>query len=149
MAASAGSRPQPAVVEDTEAETTIRHKRLVEKMIFESASATHVGLVRAINEDAVLGRPEIGLWAVADGVGGADAGDRASAAIVAALSELPQSASGLDSLEWAQQALRQVNAQLRHEALARGSRHGIASTVICLLIRDRRFFCLWVGDSRL
>jgi serine/threonine-protein phosphatase Stp1 len=149
MAASARSRPPLAAVADTEAETTIRLKRLVEKMMFESACATHVGLVRSINEDAVLARPEIGLWAVADGVGGADAGDRASAAIVAALSELPQSASGIDPVEWTRHALHQVNAQLRHEALARASRRGIASTVICLLIRDRRFFCLWVGDSRL
>lgn len=149
MAASTRSRPPPAAVDDTEAETTVRHTRSVEKMIFESASATHVGLVRAINEDAVLSRPEIGLWAVADGVGGADAGDRASAAIVAALSELPQPASRFDPLEWTQHALRQLNAQLRHEALVRGSRRGIASTVICLLIRDWRFFCLWVGDSRL
>jgi len=52
-------------------------------------AATHVGLVRRVNEDAVLDRSEIGLWAVADGVGGGHAGDRASALIVSSLKKLP------------------------------------------------------------
>ena len=49
---------------------------------FVSAHATDVGPVREHNEDAWLDRPEIGLWVVADGMGGHEAGDHASRSIV-------------------------------------------------------------------
>ena len=45
--------------------TAINHK-----LRYRSAVRTHAGAVRQRNEDAVLERPEIGLWAVADGAGG-------------------------------------------------------------------------------
>ena len=58
-------------------------------LTFRSVGLTHVGHVREHNEDAWLARPEIGLWAVADGLGGHARGEVASAAIVAALDRLP------------------------------------------------------------
>ena len=53
-----------------------------------SSSATDIGCVRALNEDALLERAEIGLWAVADGMGGHESGDLASLTIVEALGRL-------------------------------------------------------------
>ena len=50
-----------------------------------SSSATDIGRVRALNEDALLERAEIGLWVVADGMGGHESGDFASRTIVEAL----------------------------------------------------------------
>jgi serine/threonine protein phosphatase PrpC len=48
-------------------------------MGYRSAVRTHIGTVRQRNEDAVLDRAEIRLWAVADGAGGHERGDYASA----------------------------------------------------------------------
>ena len=61
-----------------------------QKLCYRSAARTHVGAVRERNEDAVLERPEIGLWAVADGAGGHQRGDYASGCIITALNEVTQ-----------------------------------------------------------
>ena len=49
---------------------------------WESARDTNVGVVREINEDSVLVSPSASLWAVADGMGGYEAGNVASNMIV-------------------------------------------------------------------
>jgi serine/threonine protein phosphatase PrpC len=134
---------------EADVETTIRRRRLVPGLAIDSAAATHCGLVRPVNEDAILDRAQIGLWAVADGVGGADAGDRASQSIIASLSHLPAAADGFELLERTRQSLLEVNARLCREAHCANSGRAIASTVVCLLISCDRFYCLWAGDSRL
>ena len=65
------------------------------RLQWRSCARSTVGKWRKLNEDAYLERPEIGLWAVADGMGGHSAGDVASQAVVKALSSLPVS----DNLE--------------------------------------------------
>lgn len=112
-------------------------------------SMTHCGTVRTLNEDTLVCRRDIGLWAVADGAGGHHAGEVASGMIAAALDAIPAALA-------ADEALAQVRLRLAavHDALRnRASRDGgvgvvIASTVVVLLIRDGHFACLWAGDSR-
>jgi PPM family protein phosphatase len=48
-------------------------------MQIEVGQGTHTGLRRAHNEDTLLAAPELGLWIVADGMGGLDSGEVASA----------------------------------------------------------------------
>lgn len=117
-------------------------------MRFVSHALTHIGLVRRRNEDAVLDRPERGLWVVADGMGGHEAGDVASSRIVAALDEIAP-AAGLAELERACLArLRDVDAELRARAAMLGPAATIASTVVALLANQHEYRCLWAGDSR-
>jgi serine/threonine protein phosphatase PrpC len=104
-----------------------------------------VGLRRKVNEDSVLVRADRGLCAVADGMGGHDAGDVASHMVTEGLQKLPI-VYGLDQLvEQATLALTRVNQQLI--ALAAADRT-IGSTIVGLAIADGEFRCFWAGDSR-
>jgi protein phosphatase/serine/threonine-protein phosphatase Stp1 len=111
-------------------------------------AATHVGTVRQSNQDTFLMRPEIGLWAVADGAGGHGGGEIASAAVADALRALPAGLSAGELLGRVRAALMDTNAALREQAASRGPRALLASTVVALLVRDGHFACLWAGDSR-
>jgi len=51
----------------------------------ETGAASHKGRIRSINEDSFLAHPDHGLWLVSDGMGGHQAGDYASRAIVQSL----------------------------------------------------------------
>ena len=117
-------------------------------MRFECVSRTDVGLKRKINEDSILAETDRGLWVVADGMGGHDAGEVASAAVVDALKRLPDY-EDLDKLTRAAvEALRQVNDELIRLAKSESSDRTIGTTVVGLVILGERFRCFWAGDSR-
>ncbi len=111
-------------------------------------AVTHPGAVRPLNEDALVRRPEVGLWAVADGAGGHQAGDVASGMIAAALDAVPAALSADEALMQVRLRLAAVHDALRERAAQDGPGAVIASTVVVLLIRDGHFACLWAGDSR-
>jgi serine/threonine protein phosphatase PrpC len=102
-----------------------------------------------INADArCLDRPDLGLWAVADGAGGHDAGALASTRITEALDGIP---SGLDAPELLVEIRARVGAvhqSLIDEAERLGPEATVASTVLIFCIRRQHFACLWAGDSR-
>ncbi|MCM8857793.1 MAG: protein phosphatase 2C domain-containing protein [Candidatus Thiodiazotropha sp.] len=113
-----------------------------------SAHLTDKGKVRSINEDACLDRADLGIWVVADGMGGHAAGDLASGMIV---SELKSTNPG-DSLgslaSDVEQRLQQVNHQLQLESEKRGGEI-IGSTVVTLLAYQGYCIYQWAGDSRI
>ncbi len=117
-------------------------------MPYRSAARSHVGTVRLRNEDAVLERPEIGLWAVADGMGGHQRGDYASSCIVTALGEMPPAQSALTLARSVRTCLAEINSHLLATAAEIGERAVIGSTVVVLLIFGGDCRCLWAGDSR-
>ncbi|HEY2660077.1 MAG TPA: protein phosphatase 2C domain-containing protein [Caulobacteraceae bacterium] len=114
---------------------------------YDSLGVTHEGKVRAHNEDSLLVRPEIGLWAVADGMGGHARGGWASAIIVAELETLRLDHDFAISLESISDALYAANDTI-HEAAQRAG-EPMGSTVAALLIGNARFAALWTGDSRI
>ena len=117
-------------------------------MGFEVVTRTHVGHRRKLNEDALLSRPDLNLWAVADGMGGHDAGEVASAMVVEGLGAIaPGLATGAQA-EAVRAALQDVNARLR-EMGGEGPRpRTIGSTVVALTADAGGYVCQWAGDSR-
>ncbi|MEO8858228.1 MAG: PP2C family serine/threonine-protein phosphatase [Burkholderiaceae bacterium] len=105
------------------------------------------GKVRKHNEDAILVRDEVGLWVVADGLGGHSAGDYASTMIVERLAALPRTGSALDFIEIIEDTLSQINVDLLQTAVTRGV-DLIGSTVVVLVHDSEFMLCGWVGDSR-
>ena len=114
-----------------------------------SAAATDVGSKRKINEDALLARPDAGLWVVADGMGGHSAGDVASNAVVHPLGQIARAESLPDFVEAVEDSLMQVNQQLRDYARDELGVRTVGSTVVSLILSQRTGVCLWAGDSRL
>lgn len=117
-------------------------------LAFDTAARTHVGRVRKLNEDRVLTRPDIGLWAVADGMGGHQAGDLASRMIVEALDGIDPLGSGYAFLEEVQESVQRVNRALIAHSRLSGAGTVIGSTLVSLLAYAGYFACLWAGDSR-
>jgi PPM family protein phosphatase len=118
-------------------------------------SATDVGLVRSVNEDSLLERPPV--FVVADGMGGHDGGDIASAIVVDEFASLAE--SGYDAARGAEvvaAALRACHARIeQHTAEQRAAGHATYSAgttaVVALLVEEAgeaRWLLANLGDSR-
>ncbi|HEY1105929.1 MAG TPA: protein phosphatase 2C domain-containing protein [Agromyces sp.] len=112
-----------------------------------AAAATDVGLVRRANEDAALAeRP---VFVVADGMGGYEAGDRASAAVVAAFRE---HVAGRTVATLADVRTALATASDAVAAVAATTDRGAGSTVAGIALVDDEGEPAWlvfnVGDSR-
>lgn len=116
------------------------------------AGATDVGRVRDQNEDAWIGRPEIGLFAVADGMGGHAAGEVASRLAIDTLDEsldlepagtVERAGSALD------RAVRSAGLRIQRRARESAACRGMGTTLTALLLLDGGDALLaHVGDSR-
>ena len=116
-------------------------------LLIRFAGATHVGLKRERNEDSYLLRPEAGLWAVADGMGGHGGGDVASQMAISALEQVAAAPTGEALLAAVEAAIADANRDMRAYARAE-SRGVIGTTLVALLMFGEHFACLWCGDSR-
>jgi serine/threonine protein phosphatase PrpC len=114
-----------------------------------SSSATHVGMVRKLNEDSYISRDDIGLWSVADGMGGHQAGDLASQTVVAALAGVPACNDIHELLDATRLALSQANSKLIGMDGEFSGGRVPGSTVVVLLIVGREAAVVWAGDSRI
>ena len=113
-----------------------------------SWAITHPGAKRTVNQDAFVNRPDLGVWAVADGAGGHQGGEIASGMLRQALNALPGSLDGPELLARVRLAVSSTHDALRKLASARGPSVMMASTLVALVVQDTQFVCLWAGDSR-
>lgn len=115
-----------------------------------SSGQTDRGLVRRINEDAFLDLPQQGLWVVADGMGGHEAGDVASRMIVETLRSTPLDGPLASRMDQIEDAVEQVNQRLLSRGYnAEGRKQIIGSTIAVLVAESRHLGALlWAGDSR-
>jgi protein phosphatase len=103
---------------------------------------THTGNVRTNNEDNFYSDPKKGIWIVADGMGGHEAGEVASQIVIDTLR---------DKLNQGKTVSEAI--QLAHHAILAGAQNGngargMGSTVVVLKAEAQRYSISWVGDSR-
>lgn len=113
-----------------------------------SAGASDAGPARAENQDNFLDRTDLGVWAVADGLGGHYRGDRASRMVVDVLASLEPAATVSAALGMAMTGLERVNEDLCRSATETQGGALSGSTVVLLSIRQQEWGVLWAGDSR-
>src|SRR5215475_38976 len=113
----------------------------------EAGAATHVGKVRRQNEDNYLVATRCGLWAVADGMGGHEAGEVASRIVIEELDVITVPVTAAELLASCEQQLVNANSRLKKLADERGAIMG--TTVAVLLIFDGHYAGVWSGDSRI
>lgn len=129
----------------TMSDTTTRRPQL-----WVSSQMSHPGMVRENNEDALISRPEIGFWAVADGMGGHQVGDVASRMIIEALAHVTGAPRLADFVELVEARLLEANRDiLEYASVMFEGGATMGSTLVSLLIAGQVGACLWAGDSRL
>ena len=104
--------------------------------------------MRSHNEDSYLDDPDNRLWAVADGMGGHEAGDIASQAIVRQLREVVRTPNAADYVDRVEDALTAVNAELIGYAQEHRLQM-VGSTAVVLADAGHYMLGAWAGDSRL
>jgi len=108
---------------------------------------SNVGLVRKNNEDSFLVLPHKGLFAVADGMGGHNAGEIASQLAVGILEKRAGDLAdrGMAAMV---EAMREANERILEEGKRLAAREGMGTTLTALLVQGTKALIGHVGDSR-
>ena len=112
-----------------------------------SAARTHIGKVRASNQDAILVCPgKYGIYGVADGMGGHKAGDVASKIAVEVTEKALKNAR--PSIALLRSAIQEANLAIYREQLQNPDFSGMGTTMTVIWEDDERVLLGHVGDSR-
>jgi protein phosphatase len=121
-----------------------------------SAAATHPGLRRPANEDAFCRREDLGLYVVADGMGGHAAGEVASRLAVDVIESFIANGTTTDSISTPnstasrlKDAFHAANQRLTAAVAADQALKGMATTAAAVLISESESALAHVGDSRI
>ncbi len=115
--------------------------------MIECCGMTDPGCVRANNEDYFLEAPELGLCVLADGMGGANAGERASQLAVQTVWEVVK-AAGAPSRDALLEAMEQANRAVLSVAKSDRRLEGMGTTLVAALDAGDEILITSVGDSR-
>jgi PPM family protein phosphatase len=115
--------------------------------MLEASALSDMGCVRSNNEDYCLIEPDLGLYVLADGMGGAKAGERASRLAVDTVAETVQLAQRRDS-QVLLTAVEEANRRVREAAHSDPSLEGMGTTLVAALEVDDALSIASVGDSR-
>ena len=116
--------------------------------MIESFGVSDPGCVRTNNEDCFLLLPSAGLYVVADGMGGAAAGEHASRLAVETVRDTLEAAAPPASPDDLLDAFAKANQRVMKEAEADQSMEGMGTTLVAAVENDRELFIASVGDSR-
>ena len=117
--------------------------------VYVSAGITDVGRLRPSNQDAFVELNDVGVWAVADGMGGYRDGDVASRMVCEGLQRLSAEGSLDSAVNVLRQRMSEVNRRL-YEASVRPVNPIVSgSTVAIMVVRRTDCAVLWAGDSRI
>jgi serine/threonine protein phosphatase PrpC len=117
--------------------------------MLEASGASDPGCVRSNNEDFYLVSPSIGLYVVADGMGGAQAGEHASKLAAETLWELVYQSHLAMDMDGLVSAFREANRRVMEAASADSTLEGMGTTMVAALAKDGDLLIASVGDSRL
>jgi len=119
-------------------------------MILSAAASTDVGLRRKGNEDRYALAPELGLYLVADGMGGHTAGNVASELAAEAALRAIQTLEGASATlsEKLRYAVASANRSIFQTAQQRPEYAGMGTTLVAFLSEGGRAALAHVGDSR-
>ncbi len=110
--------------------------------MIEFGHLSHAGLRRALNEDTYCGDADLGLWLVADGMGGHEFGEVASALARDVVTREVRDGTPLD------QAIGVAGEEILRNSRLRGDVLPMGTTVVAAKVTGNRFEVAWVGDSR-
>jgi serine/threonine protein phosphatase PrpC len=113
---------------------------------------TDVGLKRTNNEDCFLIDPDLGLYIVADGMGGHSGGEVASHMAVKTIREVIiesyEKDAGIKPQDLLTRAYTAAGLAIFEKSLSDGDLKGMGTTLVVALIRDQKIYIANVGDSR-
>ncbi|MFF7992230.1 PP2C family protein-serine/threonine phosphatase [Kitasatospora xanthocidica] len=115
-------------------------------LVLRFAAGSHKGLIREGNEDSGYAGPR--LLAVADGMGGAAAGEVASSEVLGSIVRLDEDVPGADLLTLLGDAVQGANDRLRQMVEEDPQLEGMGCTLTAMLWTGQRMGLVHVGDSR-
>lgn len=120
-------------------------------MGFKVGAATDIGRKRSQNQDNIASCPELGLFVVADGMGGHRGGETASAMAVEIIPQIVRSTvsgSEWDPKEVIADAVLQANNRIFERAQQQSTLQGMGTTTVSMLFKGNTLTIGHVGDSR-